>query len=486
MTTSKRPNLVLVLVDQMRYHAMGCAGNYQIKTPRLDRMAAEGACMDTAVSSSPVCTPARACLLTGRYPLGHTTVTNNSMLPPDMPSMAKMLKAEGYDTGYIGKWHLAGEGYVGSTKYNDRHGGYIPPGEMRHGFDYWAVHHCSHKYYQTTYYRDDTEAVPIEGWEPDAQTDLAIEYVRDHAAGDKPFFFTVSPGTPHTPFISPEEYRAMYDPAALHLRENVEITDTIMNCDSKVPEGMTDPEEVLREFTANYYAAVTNLDWNMGRLMDTMEKLGIGDNTLFVFTSDHGDLLGSHGMMHKTVPYDESYHIPFLIRYPDRIGPGLRTDEPFGLTDALPTLFSLMGVAIPDGVEGADLAPLLLGETDSIQESAYISWPCNATTWGKKWVDMLDPNSNRRGAPPGVKRPYRAIRTRTHTYARDLSGPWLLFDNQADPYQQDNLVGDEGSAELLAKLDAMLDGWLEQTNDTFEDTPWFIERIDLETGLFTN
>lgn len=482
-TVAKRPNLLIVLVDQMRTMAMGCAGNEQVKTPCLDAFAAQGASMDHAVSAIPVCTPARACLLTGRYPLSHTTLTNNSMLPPDMPSMGKMLKDAGYATGYIGKWHLAGEGYIGETSYNGGHVGYIPPGEMRHGFDYWAVHHCSHKYDRAFYYRDEPEPITIDGWEPDGQTDLAIEFMRRRATADTrtPFSLVLSWGPPHTPFGAPPEFSALYDPAQIRFRGNVEFSERFLRCDNRLPyRDMKEPEAILRHFTAGYWAAISNLDWNFGRILDALDEMGLRDDTVVVFTSDHGEMLGSHGHMHKLQPWDESVRIPFLVRYPGLIPAGLRSNAPFGLPDVLPSLFSLMGIQIPAGVEGCDLSELLLGRDDTGPESAFLVWPCNAVSWGKKWTDLSE---GRSALPVGFMRPYRGVRTRTHTYVRDRAGPWLLYDNEHDPLQQNNLVAGGSTHAVPQELETMLQDWLDRTGDTFEDTAFYRDKIDLETGV---
>src|SRR5665811_1210577 len=165
-------------------------------SPHLDRFAGQGARLTNAVSTCPVCVPYRGSLLTGRYPLSSTVFTNNIQLPPDMPSMGKMLGEAGYSTGYIGKWHLAGEPALE---------GFVPPGRMRHGFDYWAVHNCSHQYWDGTYYRDEPVPITHPGWEPDGQTDLAIKFLRSHAAkqaqSQSPFALVMSWGPPHTPFI---------------------------------------------------------------------------------------------------------------------------------------------------------------------------------------------------------------------------------------------------------------------------------------------
>lgn len=478
---TKQPNLLFLLVDQMRYHAMGCAGNPDVRTPHLDRLASEGVCCETAVSTSPVCTPARACLLTGRFPLEHTTLVNNSMLPVDMPSLGTCLKAAGYATGHIGKWHLAGEGFIGKTEFNGGHEGWIPPGPMRHGFDYWATHHCTHKYRNAFYYRDTPEPVPAGDWEPDHQTDLAVNYIRDHAQSrpDQPFGLVVSWGTPHTPFIAPPEYEALYDPERIELRPNVQMTEWIRKNDNgRHNDDRLSDEAMLRRMTANYYGAVTNIDDNLGRLLAELDRLGLAEDTLVVFTSDHGEMLGSHGMMHKTVPYDESILVPLLLRFPAGLPAGVRFRNPIGLADVLPTLFGLMDLDAPDGVEGADYGRAFCGDVAGVPVSTPVIWPCCALTWGKEWTHCR----TRRGRDPAFIREYRAIRTETHLYARDRQGPWLLFDHRSDPYQRNNLVEKHGPGVVPADVERELEAWLERTRDPFESTEYYMERIELETG----
>ena len=482
-----RPNLLFVLVDQMRYHAMGCAGNGQVRTPNLDRIADEGACADLAIANIPVCTPARASILTGRYPISHSVLTNNSMLPNDMPSMGKMLKNSGYATGYIGKWHLAGEAYIGATEANGGHPGWIPPGEMRHGFDYWAVHHCSHSYWDGVYYRDEPEPITIEGWKPDGQTDLAIDFIRDHASESPrdPFALVVSWGTPHTPFVAPEEFASLYDPEKFQLRQNVELEGLKKRVSNHAfppdAEGMSS-EELLRAMLRNYYGSITNIDHNVGRLLDELDDLGMGEDTIVVFTSDHGEMMGSHGHMHKVQPWDESTRVPFLLRYPNAVPAGTRVSRPFGHPDILPTLFDLMGLEQPADIEGTDFSPLFRGGEATVPDSTPLLWVCNATTWGKKWTSTNEAGA---GMPPSFSREYRGVRTPTHTYVRDLTGPWMLYDNRSDPYQQNNLIESEGAGAVPPELDREVEDWLERTDDRFEETQFYIDRIELESGLAT-
>jgi len=193
--------------------------------------------------------------MTGRYPLSNTVVTNGPALPEKELSIAEVLKTAGYQTGYIGKWHLNGHGIRGMSQF-------VPPGPKRQGFDYWAAANIIHNYFNSYYYLDTDEKIPINGWEPDTQTDLAIQYMEKHKDGP-PFCLFLSCGPPHDPYIAPEKYKKMYNPDKIKLRDNVFYAD--------------------KNVITNYYAAITSLDWNMGRLMEAMDKLGFTDNTIVVF-----------------------------------------------------------------------------------------------------------------------------------------------------------------------------------------------------------
>lgn len=203
---------------------------------------------------------------------------------------------------------------------------------------------------------------------------------------------------------------------------------------------------------------------------------------MVVFTSDHGEMMGSHGHMHKVQPWDESVRVPFLLRYPPEVPAATRMSPPFGQPDVLPTLLRLMGLEVPEGIEGADFSSLFRGGESSVPRSAFLLWPCSAVTWGKRWTLTEDAGG---GMPSGFIREYRGIRTRRHTYVRDREGAWMLYDNQADPYQMANLVESGGPQAVPPELDRELDAWLERTRDRFEETRFYIDRIDLETGLAT-
>lgn len=451
-TRAPRPNLVFVFGDQWRACDTGFAGNPQVKTPHLDRLAGESINFTTAVSGCPVCTPYRASLLTGQYWLTHGVFHNDKPLDPDAVTIAKVYKAAGYDTAYIGKWHL--NGHAEGVNMAEGRNRPVPAGR-RQGFDFWKVRECTHDYNNSFYYDENNVKHVWEGYDAIAQTRLAQEYIRDHAQGrlsqgrppqDRPFVLFLSWGPPHEPYqTAPKRYRDRFDPDDIVLRPNV-------------PQDLTD--QARREI-AGYYAHIAALDDCIGDLLETLNDTGIAQDTIFVFTSDHGDMIRSHGMTKKQKPWDESIRVPLLLRYPAVHGAeGRVIDMPINTPDLMPTLLGLSNIAIPDSVEGTDFSGLIEGRESATNEAALLACPVPFHQWGY----------------PRGGREYRGVRTRRYTYTRDLNGPWLLYDNQADPYQLDNLAGRPEHALLQRRLDALLEERLERTRDEFLPGPKYMKR----------
>ena len=265
----KKPNVIFVFADQLRYQATGFGGDVNVRTPHLDRLSRQSVNFLTAVSGCPVCSPARASLLTGQYPNKHGVFVNDVCLSNDAVSIAESFKGAGYDTAYIGKWHLDGHGRSNP----------IPP-ERRHGFEFWRVLECTHQYNQSHYYADDdTEKRLWDGYDAIAQTREAQHYIQNRTT-QTPFFLMLSWGPPHAPYqTAPERYQQMYTPEALELHPNVPA----------------EVEAQARRDLAGYYAHITALDDLIHDLLETVKDCGIQDNTIFVFWSDHGDMLGSQG-----------------------------------------------------------------------------------------------------------------------------------------------------------------------------------------------
>jgi len=420
------PNVIVVLPDQWRASAFGFAGDPNVKTPNLDALAGESIRCVNAVAGMPVCCPSRASFMTGQRPLTHGVFLNDVPLATDVPTLAKSLLAAGYDTAYIGKWHLDGHG----------RSSFIPR-ERRQGFEYWKALECTHDYNRSYYYADGPEKLEWEGYDAIAETRDAEEYLQKHARSGKPFFLFLAWGPPHDPYQSaPDKFRALYPPDKLILPPNVP--------GNKAAE--------IRGMMAGYYSHCSALDDCFGGLLGTLKATGLEQNTVLVFSSDHGDLLGAHGGRNKQQPYDESIRIPLLLRWPDGFGTRPRqVDAPINSEDLMPTILGLCGVPIPKSVEGLDYSGYLRGGANPSDGATLISCVAPFGQWSRK-----------RGG-----REYRGVRTPRYTYVRDLDGPWLLFDNEKDPYQLDNLVGRPESAALQSEMDVTLKKKLAATHDGF-------------------
>jgi arylsulfatase A-like enzyme len=424
--SSTQPNVVFVFADQWRLQTCGYAGAPDVRTPHIDALAAQSLNLAQATSGWPVCCPYRASLLTGQYPLTHGVFVNDVPIGSDAIGLGQAFSDADYDTAYIGKWHADGHGRSQP----------IAP-ERRFGFDYWKVLECTHDYNASAYYEGDSTTKQYwQGYDAFAQTRDAQEYIRARS-DDKPFLLALSWGPPHDPYdTAPAAFRALYDPATLQLRPNVP------------PEMEADARRRL----AGYYAHCTALDECIGALLSTLEETGLADNTIFVFTSDHGDMLGSQGAWQKQRPWEESVRVPFLLRYPRRFGAaGRRVDALLNSMDIMPTLLGLCGAAIPDTVEGLDFTPALDGGDDPSGGAALLA--C---------FQPFGQYTRQQGG-----REFRGVRTRRHTYVRALDGPWLLYDNEADPYQMRNLVNAAEYSEVQQTLERELQRKLREQNDEF-------------------
>ena len=441
---ARQPNIVYVLVDPWRAQAFGYTGDANAETPAIDALAAESVNFRNAVSGFPVCSPYRASLMTGQYAVRNGLVVNDVPLRPNGPTLGETFRKAGYRTGYIGKWHIFGSP---DGKY-ERRTAFIPR-ESRFGFDYWKACECTHNYNRSLYYDGDkTEPLYWDGYDAVAQTADACEFIRRHGNGADPYFLLLSLGPPHDPYgTAPEEYKAKYANREIALRPNVPEAD--------VKKAVTD----LR----GYYSHVRVLDDCVARLKDAVRQSGTADDTIFVFTSDHGDMLQSQGLLRKQVPWDESIRVPFLIRYPSRLGRRRRDlDTPIDAPDIMPTLLGLARVKVPDSVQGRDYSGIVTGSAkESPDAAALLNLPASFSVIRR--FGMAE---------------YRGLRTLRHTYVRSIHGPWLLYDNQADPYQKQNLVGNSRYRDLQAGLERTLDKKLKAAGDEFLPGARYVERAN--------
>jgi len=344
----EKPNIVFVFADQWRAQAMGYAGHPDVRTPNLDQLASEGVCFSNAISTSPVCTPYRAMLLTGKYVLKNGMFMNDVSLEPDSESLATLLKQEGYHTAYIGKWHLDGNG----------RSSFIPE-DRRQGFDYWKVLECSHSYNNSKYWGNDDQLHVWEAYDAEAQTRDAIAYIEKHSKGNNPFCLMLSWGPPHAPYhTAPEEFQNLYENLDVEVRPNV-------------------PDELIEETKVKlrgYYAHCSALDSYIKELQEAIRRSNIEDNTIFVFTSDHGDMIGSHGQVKKQKIYAESAKVPFIIKYPALLGKeGKHSDFLLNTLDIMPTVLGMSGLNVPAALDGEDITEIILGKKEDDRNAALVT-----------------------------------------------------------------------------------------------------------------
>ena len=453
---SSKANLVYVFADQLGTTRCGFAGDEKARTPVLDGLAAQGVDFRQAVSNMPVCAAHRASLLTGKYPTTTGMVINELRMRTDHECFGHVLTRAGYETGYIGKWHL----YANELgNHEDPVNSFVPPGPNRLGFDgYWAAYGFHHRYYNAYFHTDSPEKTSYgQGvYEPDGQTDLAIGFLEKAADSEKPFALFLSYGTPHDPWTAknvPPTYREMFQDAAFPNPPNYKPT----NDPYADGWGRLNPRQRkdLPTWRRHYYAMTANLDWNIGRLLAAVEKAGLANDTIFAFSSDHGEMFGAHGRRAKNIFYEEAARVPLLVRWPGRIPAGEVSDAPISTVDIMPTLLSLTGLEIPKDVEGMDLAHCALGKKGPEPDAAFLqnTGACAAWQDGHEW---------------------RALRDKRYTYAiyrRDRSE--LLFDNVADPCQMTNLSADPAHKATMDRFRDMLATRRKSLNDTFEACTWY-------------
>jgi arylsulfatase A-like enzyme len=360
----KQPNLVFMFPDQFRRQAIGYMNEDPVITPYLDRFASESMVLTDAVSSYPVCSPFRAMLFTGKYPIsnGVTTNCNSSkdvMLKQNERCLSDILYDSGYCLGYLGKWHLdkPHEPYVGRRRGRvGMPGGGIVwdefvPAHRRHGFEFWHAYNCRDQHLNPRYWTKDskrTEPIYFNDWSTKHEVDVAIEFIKNpqnkYRPENKPFALFIAPNPPHTPFDQvPQKYVDMYQ------------GKTYKDLLNRPNFDRNNPHPQAKAHVKNYFAAVTGTDEQFGRILTALQEKGLEKNTIVVFTSDHGEMMGSHNRMHKSVAYEESIGIPFIIRWPGKI-PARRDDLLLTPADIMPSLLGLMGLfdLIPIDIEGAD------------------------------------------------------------------------------------------------------------------------------------
>jgi arylsulfatase A-like enzyme len=363
-----RPNILFVFPDQLGARWMPTYGNPIVQTPYLEAFAEQSTVFERAITSSPVCTPYRGCLLTGRYPSQTGVLENGQALPADATTFAHLLNDAGYDTHYVGKWHLSG-----APQRNRQ----VPP-TQRGGFQHfigWESHHVDHN--KGLIWDDDPdEAIELVGHETDGLTDIAIQQLEKASHSNNPFCMVVSYQAPHPPCSPPEQFAMLYGNDDVFGESNADKTAYYNR-----PEWKADYD--VETFRRLYYGEISHIDDAFGRVLSTLDDLNLSDNTLVIFTSDHGEMAGAHGLFGKGVMYEEALHIPLMIRHPQQ--PSAKTSTHTASTvDFLPTFLDYAGCEPYANAEGNSLRPYIEGHAENqelVTFSDYHNFCATTADW---------------------------------------------------------------------------------------------------------
>jgi arylsulfatase A-like enzyme len=421
-----KPNVLFVFSDQHRWCDLNSYGNTQIISPNFDAFAEKALQFENCIANCPLCVPSRGTLLTGLFPLKHGAAANDLPMNEEVQSFGEVLKMNRYHTGYIGKWHLAG---VPRDQA-------IPPGLKRYGFDEWKVANCTHDYMNSYYDDEQNNRHKIIGYEPIKQTDLAIDFIeRNHQ--QVPWALVLSWGPPHDPYDAvPQRYLDLYEAMPIKLRDNVGKFVNHSNSEGWSNQNLIDCHR-------GYYAHISALDEQFGRLLDALKRTGQLENTIVVYTSDHGNMLGSQGMFNKQSPWEESIKVPLMISWENHVLQG-RRNELISLVDLPVSLLGLIGLTFREQVDGKDLHDLFIN-------------------WGAKGLDscyIFELSACHQASNQGLTE-WRGIRTERYTFARSVNDDgWLLYDNLNDPFQLDNLAHQLEWEEVKTQLSDQLNQYI--------------------------
>lgn len=443
MTTS-RPNILWYCTDQQRFDTIGALGNPHVRTPTIDRLVAQGTAFTHAYCQSPICTPSRSSFMTGLYPARlHNTRNGNESFPPWPPVVSKLLADSGYDCGLVGKFHLQSAGRRTEPRIDD-------------GFRYWKFSHAPRDDWPTGHdyaewvrarggdldaMRHSPERVPSEFHQTTWATECAIEFIRQQRS--QPWLLCVNIYDPHPPFIPPRAYEERFDPDKMpgpyfrpsDLLHQARLRGIDFQDEIKSPE-----EHDAYRAQARYYAMIAQIDDQFARILDCLDETAQAGETVVIFTSDHGESLGDHGLMYKGCRFYEGLvRVPLIFRWPERFQAGLRADALVELLDIPATLLDLAELPQPEYMQGRSLVPILTGERPPDHHRDFVR--C-------EYFDALDPYFT--GGSGTFATMYRDRRYKLSVYHGHGLGE--LYDLERDPWEFDDLWDSRQHADLKHAL----------------------------------
>lgn len=428
-----RPNILWYCTDQQRFDTIGALGNPHVLTPTLDSLVANGIAFTHAYCQSPICTPSRSSFMTGMYPSRvHNTRNGNESFPDYPPLITKLIADSGYDCGLIGKFHLQSAGHRTEPRIDD-------------GFSYWQFSHAPRDDWSQGH--DYAEWVRCQGGDLDAMrnspdrvapemhqttwaSECAIDFIRRQRSDDQPWLLNVNIYDPHPPFIPPRVYAEKFDPADMpgpYFRESDLAHQQKLACLDFQDELRTPQEHDAFGAQALYYAMIAQIDDQFARILKELDDAGQRDNTVIIFTSDHGETLGDHGLMFKGCRFYEGLvRVPLIFSWPREFRGGLVSEALIELLDLTSTLAELAGLNCPDYMQGKSLLPILQGNADPTIHRDFVR--C-------EYFDALDPHFT--GGTGTFGTMFRTPRYKLCIYHdKDLGE---LYDLELDPWEFEDL-----------------------------------------------
>ena len=441
----KQYNLLVIQTDEHHFKTLGCYGGKIVKTPNIDWIAKNGAIATSFYATTPVCSPSRGSLMSGKYPQ-HTPVTNNNIkLGDDIVTFAEVLRRKGYATGYAGKWHLDGGG---KPQWEPKRRFGFEDNRFMFNRGHWKKFEDTREGPRVGSQRNGRPSYDVDGadeksFSTDWLTNKVVEFVNTNKG--KSFCYMVSYPDPHGPNKVRSPYNTMYADA------KVPIPRSIQKTLAQTPKwgGRAGPRltaDTVRAIMPNYYGMVKCIDDNVGTILKTLRKHEILDRTVIVFTADHGDLCGEHGRLNKGVPYEGSARIPFLLHCPGKVPAGTVVDEALSCVDFLPTTLSLMGIKTAGKEQGRDASALFKGQKTKWNDVSFI----RSTSAGKPWLCVVTNNH---------KLVFSAV-----------DEPWF-YDLSKDPDEMDNRFGQAEYAGITKRLTHELLAYCKEFSDPYAATP---------------
>ncbi len=427
----KRPNVVFILTDDQRWDCLSAAGHPFLKTPNLDRLANEGVRFKNAFVTTSLCSPSRASFLSGLYAHTHGVKNNFTEYPGNFVGFPMALHDAGYETAYIGKWHMGED--------ND---------EKRPGFDYWISHKGQGQYWDTTF-NVDGDRREVKGYYTNVVTDFAVDWLeREH---DAPFLLCLGHKAPHGVWIPDAPYEHAFDDLKVEEPETARLTEPLPAwVEERIKtwhgiDGNLYGLEDFGKFIRNYHATILSVDDSVGRIYAALEKAGKLDDTLIVFAGDNGFLLGEHASIDKRTMWEESIRIPLLARYPPLIPKPRVIEQQVLNLDVAPSIVDICGLSPLPKVDGRSFKQLVATGEDP--------------GWRKSWLYEYDFETQFPYTPN-----VRGVRTDDWKYVHYPNGEGRpethkaeLYHVAEDPLEKQNLIDDPAYADKLAELKAELE-----------------------------